>query len=157
MVYRYPESWSVEVEEGDRHSEERGQLGPVMSEGGGCGWVGPCHGARAAVSPACPRARPTEPHQPRSSVWLTVPSSTRGSIDNTPPIGGQTRVHPRATPTGKRCARETAVRHAGPTIAARVQEERVIRVRIEQDPERPLRLGTDATFDGHASDINDGR
>ena len=43
------------------------------------------------------------------------------------------------------------------TIAARVQEERVIRVRIEQDPERPLRLGTDATFDGHASDINDGR
>jgi hypothetical protein len=42
-------------------------------------------------------------------------------------------------------------------IAARVQEERVIRVRIEQDPERPLRLGTDATFDGHASDINDGR
>lgn len=36
------------------------------------------------------------------------------------------------------------------TIATRVQEERVLRVRIEQAPERP-----DGTADGHASPRSD--
>jgi hypothetical protein len=41
-------------------------------------------------------------------------------------------------------------------MAARMQEERVIRVRIEHAPERPLHPGADGTFDGHASDIDHG-
>jgi hypothetical protein len=41
-------------------------------------------------------------------------------------------------------------------MAARVREERVIRVGIEHAPERPIHPGTDGTFDGQAGDINHG-